>query len=73
MRVTLKKNGNIEVKVGAFAPHTVGTWKVVSTWEHQGNQHNLFERKWWQATLKNGQKLYGENRQSLISVLHRTI
>lgn len=73
MRITLKKNGNIEVKVGAFAPHIVGTWKVISTWEHQGNLHNLFERKWWQATLKNGQKIYGDSFNGLRKQLGITL
>ena len=59
MKVTLKKDGNSEVRVGAFCPHIVGTWK-------KGNPYYC-------ATLKNGQRVYGECIEGLRSQLMITI
>jgi hypothetical protein len=70
MKITLKKDGNIEVKYGVFAPVIVGTWETVSTWEHQGNDHNLYERKWWRAILNDGRKMEAHSRKDLVKVLN---
>lgn len=59
MKVTLKKDGNIEVRVGAFCPHIVGTWKK--------------DKPYYCATLKNGQKVYGEGIYGLRKQLMITL
>jgi hypothetical protein len=62
-KVTLKQNGDIEVKAGAFCPRTVGTWKRVSVRERMGNTHELRERPLYEARLKTGGLLYGSRKE----------
>lgn len=64
-KVTLKQNGDIEVKAGAFCSRIIGTWKRVSVREHMGNTHELRERPLYEARLKNSGLLFG-SRQELV-------
>lgn len=69
-KVTLKQNGDIEVKVGAFCPRVVGTWKRVSVKEHMGNTHEIQERYLYEARLKKSGLLYG-SRQELVEQIKK--
>ena len=60
-KVTLKQNGNIEVKAGALAPMIIGTWRYVDVWAENGGSRdksgNKLVRGYWEASFKNGQHL----------------
>lgn len=60
-KVTLKQNGNIEVKAGAFAPMIIGTWHYVDLWAENGGSRdksgNKTVRGYWKASFKNGQNM----------------
>lgn len=49
-KITLKKDHTIEFKQGAFSPRIIGTWKKEVSYEHQGNDHNLYRRELYVAT-----------------------
>lgn len=55
-KVTLKQNGDIEVKAGAFCPRVVGTWHYKDVWAENGGRRdksgNLLVRGYWVANLK---------------------
>ena len=69
-KVTLKQNGNIEVKAGAFCPRTVGTWHYVDVWAENGGRRdksgNLLVRAYWKANLKDGRELIAYSRKELV-------
>ena len=72
-KITLKKDHSIEIKVGAFEPLIIGTWKKEVSYEHQGNDHNLYRMELYVATLKNGQRIYGDSFKGLRKQLIITI
>ena len=72
-KITLKKDHSIECKAGAFAPCIIGTWKKEVSYEHQGNDHNLYRRELHVATLKNGQRIIGDSFKGLRKQLMITI
>ena len=71
-KITLKQNGDIEVKAGAFCPRIVGTWKCVSVKEHMGNTHEIQERYLYEAKLKNGGFFYG-SRKELVEQIRKNV
>lgn len=73
VKITLKKDHTIEFKQGAFAPRIIGEWKKEVSYEHQGNDHNLYRRELYVATLKNGQRIIGESFKGLRKQLMITI
>lgn len=70
MKVTLKQNGNIEVKAGAFCPRTVGTWQYVDVLAENGGRRdksgNKLVRGYWKACLKKGGDLTAYTRKELV-------
>lgn len=72
MKVTLKKNGNIEVKVGAFAPSTVGTWSYTNVWKTQGRRDksgNKLVRDLYEAKLNNVGDVIAYSREELVNIV----
>ena len=71
-KITLKQNGDIEVKAGAFCPRIVGTWKRVSVKEHMGNTHEIQERYLYEAKLKNG-GFFSGSRKELVEQIRKNV
>ena len=76
MRVTLKKDGKIEVKVGAFTPHIVGTWSYTNVWKTQGRRDksgNKLVRDLYEAELKNVGHVIAYSREELVNIVRNNI
>jgi hypothetical protein len=77
-KVTLKQNGNIEVKAGALAPMIIGTWHYVDLWAENGGSRdksgNKLVRAYWEATLKKGWPfLIAYTRKELVDIIKNNI
>ena len=73
-KVTLKQNGNIEVKAGALAPMIIGTWRYVDVWAENGGSRdksgNKLVRGYWKASFKNGQNMpIAYTRKELVDII----
>lgn len=76
MRVTLKKNGNIEVKVGAFAPRIVGKWSYTNVWKTQGRRDksgNKLVKCLYEAELKYVGLFFAYSREELVNIVRNNI
>jgi hypothetical protein len=69
-KVTLKKNGNIEVKVGAFAPRIIGHWHKEELGGRDASGNKLVPRMYF-ASMKKGLELIGYTRNELINVIKK--
>ena len=69
MKITLKKDGSIELNRGAFAPRIIGDWNVENVWKENGSSRDASGNKlvhyMWNATLRNGLRLMGYTRKEL--------
>lgn len=73
MKVTLKKNGIIEVKRGAFIARAIGTWHHTDVWKENGGSRdksgNKLVKSIWSATLRHGRQIEAYSREDLIKII----
>ena len=74
-RVTLKKDGTIEFKQGAFAPRSIGRWEHEDVWKQNGGRRdksgNLLVRHIYRAKLHNGLELTEYSRDGLVKAIRK--
>lgn len=74
-KVTLKKDGTIEFKQGAFAPRSIGRWEHEDIWKQNGGRRdksgNLLVHHIYRAKLRNGLELTEYNRNELVKVIKK--
>lgn len=58
-KVTFKKNGDVEVKKGAFTPKVVGTWKKSK------------KRDWYTVRMKDG--FLGGNHNEVVEMIKKHV
>ena len=74
-RVTLKKDGTIEFKLGAFAPRSIGRWEHEDVWKQNGGRRDKSGNKLvhhiYRAKLRNGLELIEYTRSKLVEVINK--
>ena len=72
-KVTLKKDGTIELKRGAFAPRIIGEWMKQDVWNENGGRYDESGNKLvhiiYHATLRKGTWLQAFTRNELVQAI----
>ena len=72
MKITLKNDGSIEKKRGAFAPLIIGNWHkedVLKKYGRRDKSGNKLVPVIYHAIMRNGLELMGYTRKELVDVI----
>lgn len=72
-KITLKKDGTIEVKRGVFVPRIIGNWWKQDVWKENGGRRDKSGNKLvpaiYHAKMRNDLELIGYTRQELVNAI----